>query len=54
MKDRKILGFYSSARDARSAKTFVADKLFSIKKVTDVAVDLGYFSHAVHSSYVQP
>ena len=46
---------YSSAMDARTAvKTSVEDKLFAIQKVTGVAVESGYFSHTVLSSYVQP
>ena len=55
MKDGKILGFYSSAIDARTAaEAFISDKMYSIQKVTDSAVDLGYFSHAVPSCVVRP
>jgi hypothetical protein len=51
MKDKKILGIYSTATDARIvAEQSVPDKLFSIQEVTDVDVDLGYFSRAVHSN----
>jgi hypothetical protein len=54
MKGGKILGFYSTAVDARTAaESFIDDKLYSIQKVTDSAVDLGYFSHAMHSCAVQ-
>lgn len=50
MKGGQILGFYSSAIDARTAaESFIPDKLYSIQKVTEAVVDLGFFSHAVHS-----
>ena len=49
MKTGKILGYYTTAQDARqAAETFIGDGLYSIQKVTDSSVDLGYFSHAVH------
>jgi hypothetical protein len=49
MKGGKILSFYSSPIDARAAaEAFINDKLYSIQKVTDVPVDLGYFSHAYY------
>jgi hypothetical protein len=54
MKNGEVLGYYSSAVDARTAaETFISDKLYSIQRVTDSPVDLGYFSHAVHSHNVQ-
>lgn len=47
MKDGESYGFYSTLEDAYMA----ADKLFpgqefSVQKVTNVPVDLGFFSHA--------
>jgi hypothetical protein len=55
MKGRKILGFYSSATDARTAgESFIADKLYSIQRVTDSTIDLGYFSHALPGRILQP
>ena len=55
LKNRKVLGYYSNAVDARTAaEAFISDKLYSIQRVTDTSVDLGYFSHAVHLSPVQP
>lgn len=55
MKGGKILGYYSSAEDARvAAATFIADGLFSIQQVTDMAINLGYFSNAVPVHSVQP
>jgi hypothetical protein len=55
MKSGKVLGYYSSALDARTAaESFIDDKLYSIQRVTDSPVDLGYFSHALYSCPVQP
>ena len=55
MKNTKVLGYYSSAEDARiSASTFITDGLFSIQQVSDVAISLGYFSNAVPIHPVQP
>lgn len=54
MKGGEVLGYYSSAIDARTAaERFISDKLYSIQRVTDSPVDLGYFSHAVHSCPIQ-
>jgi hypothetical protein len=51
MKGGRIIAFYSTAKDARTAaEAFIEDKLYSIQKVTDMSVDLGYFSHAMHRS----
>ncbi|MDA8051032.1 MAG: hypothetical protein M0002_13700 [Rhodospirillales bacterium] len=48
MKDGKVLGYFSSAEDARvSAVAFIKDGLFSIQQVTDIGIDLGFFTHAV-------
>jgi hypothetical protein len=55
MKDRKILGYYSSAEDARvAASSFIADGIYSIQHVTDTSINLGFFSYAVLSVSVQP
>lgn len=49
MKDGEIIGYYSSAEDAQiTADKFFEGKPFSIQQVTDTAIDLGFFSHAVH------
>jgi hypothetical protein len=49
MKGGQILGFFSSAMDARTAaESFIPDKIYSIQRVTDTAVDLGFYSHAMH------
>jgi hypothetical protein len=48
MKDQRILGFYSSAEDARTAaESFIEDKLYSIQQVTPGIIDLGFFNYAV-------
>ena len=48
MKDGQIFGFYATIQDAKTtAKKFLPGENFSIQKVTDVPVDLGFFSHAV-------
>lgn len=54
MSGGKIVGFYSTSRDAMStAANFLAGKPFSVQRVTDSGVDLGFFSHAMHVSAVQ-
>jgi hypothetical protein len=54
MKDGKILGYYSSAEDARvAATTFINDGLFSVQQVTDLAINLGYYSNAVPVHSIQ-
>jgi len=48
MKDGEVLGYYSSAEDARVAgQTFIKDGLFSIQQVTSSVLDLGFFTYAV-------
>lgn len=54
MKDGKILGYYSSAEDARvTATTFIKDGIYSIQQVTDNSINLGFFNHAVIGVPVQ-
>lgn len=54
MKSGRVLGYYSTAIDARTAaESFIDDRIYSIQRVTDSPVDLGYFSHALHSCSVQ-
>lgn len=49
MKDGEVIGYYSTLEDAyTTAEKFLADQPFSVQKVTDMPVDLGFFSHAVH------
>lgn len=54
MKSGKILGFYTSAQDARTAAAaFIKDGLYSIQQVTDSPINLGYFTHAVSVDTIQ-
>ena len=49
MRAGKVIAIYSTAQDAvQTGHSFYDDGLFSVQKITDSAVDLGYFSHAVH------
>jgi hypothetical protein len=48
MKDGEAVGFYSTLEDAYvTANKFFPDEPFSVQKVTDTPVDLGFFSHAL-------
>jgi hypothetical protein len=50
MKDDELVGFYSTLEDAyMTANKFLHDQPFSVQRVTETPVDLGFFSHAVHS-----
>jgi len=45
----EIKGFFATAENAQAeGKKRFADELFSVQKVVEVQVDLGFFSHAVH------
>jgi Family of unknown function (DUF5678) len=49
MKDGQIIGYYSTLEDAyMTANKFYPNELYSVQKVTDVPIDLGFFSHAMH------
>ncbi len=49
MKDGAAVGFYTTLEDAyMTANQFYKDQPFSVQKVTDSPVDLGFFSHAVY------
>ncbi len=49
MRAGKIVEFFDTARDAHIAgrELYKADGLYSVQEVTDVAADLGFFSHAI-------
>jgi len=48
MKSGKVVGYYSTLEDAYvTAEQFFSDEPFSVQKVTETPVDLGFFSHAV-------
>jgi hypothetical protein len=50
MKDGKAVGFYSTLEDVyMTADQFYRDQPFSVQKVTETPIDLGFFSHAVCS-----
>ena len=50
MKDGAAVGFYTTLEDAyTTANQFYKHQPFSVQKVTDIPVDLGFFSHAVVS-----
>lgn len=49
MRKGEVIGFHPSAEAAQTAgKAQFADGLFSIQKIVEAQVDLGFFSHAVH------
>jgi hypothetical protein len=49
MRNREIKGYYDTALDAALiGEQMFPDKIFSVQQVTDTAVDLGFFSHAMH------
>lgn len=49
MHDGEVLGYFSTLEDAyMAAKKFLKDKPYSVQKVTDAPVDLGFFSHVMH------
>lgn len=46
MRDRKIVGFYQTPREAlEAAADKFSDGIFSIQEVTDEPIDLGFWSH---------
>jgi hypothetical protein len=48
LRDRKIVGYYDTVSDALDiAKKLYPDDRFSVQIVTDVGVNLGYYSYAV-------
>ena len=48
MRNAEVVGYYTTIEDAYvTAEKFLADQPFSVQKVTDLAADLGFFSHAV-------
>ena len=44
---QKIIGIYDTIRDAQTTgNTLYPDKMYSVQKVTDTPMELGFFSHA--------
>jgi hypothetical protein len=54
LKNRQIIGLFDTIRDAELAggKMF-ADKIYSVQKVDDAPINLGFYSHAVHVAAAQ-
>ena len=53
MRHRQVVNFYVTAEDARSTgEKFYDDGVYSVQKVTNIPVDLGFFSHAVHRWHI--
>lgn len=49
LRDELIIDFFGTAREAVVyAQSNFDDDLYSVQEVTDTAIDLGWFSHAVH------
>lgn len=48
LKSRKVIGLFDTIRDADLAggKMF-ADRIYSVQKVDDAPINLGFYSHAV-------
>jgi hypothetical protein len=47
LRHRTITDFFSTSVDAvKAGKSLYPDGIFSIQQVTDVPIDLGFFSHA--------
>lgn len=47
IKNQGIVGIYDTIRDARtSGDTLFKDRIYSIQKISDVAINLGVFSYA--------
>ena len=49
MRHGECVDFYDTLRDAETAgRAMYKDRIFSVQKVSDAVVDLGWFSHAMH------
>ncbi len=48
LRGEKLIAVYSTALDAeRTGKLLYDDDIFSVQEITDVPVDLGFYSHVV-------
>ena len=48
MHEREVVGIYSTAQDAaQTGHLLYEDDMFSIQEITDVPIDLGFYSHVV-------
>ncbi len=49
LRDEQIMDFFGTAQEAAAyAQSNFDDELYSVQEVTDTAIELGWFSHAVH------
>jgi len=49
MRNCEVVGFYDTVLDAQSiGEKLFKDNLFSVQRVTDIPIDLGFYSYAVH------
>ena len=49
IRHREIIGMFDTALDAQIAgNRLYSDNIYSVQKVTEAAIDLGFFSHAMH------
>jgi len=49
MRHQEIIGFYDTVIDAQMTGTkFFKDGIFSVQQVSDMAIELGFYSHAMH------
>ncbi len=48
LRHQMIIGYFDTVNDAVTAgNTSYSDKIFSVQQVTEVAADLGFYSHAL-------
>jgi preprotein translocase subunit SecD len=48
LRHQEVIGFYDTVVDAQlTGMKFYQDGMFSVQQVSNTAVDLGYYSHAV-------
>lgn len=49
LRNEEIIGIYDTVLDAQMiGLQMFDDDLFSVQKVTDISIDLGFYSHAMH------
>lgn len=48
IRQQAIIGYYDTVGDAvKAAQTAYPDELYSVQQITDLPINLGYFSHAL-------
>lgn len=51
IKEKKVVAIYDTMLDARTTgDKFIKDGIFSIQKIDDHVVDLGYYSHVADTT----